>query len=203
MEPITRTERLLNAYAEGETADLEPITREEKFLNALATGEKDGLPTPITRKEMFLKSAIENQGGGGSEDAKKYHLLNIKRQYYADYDDMYLLIRSDSDELLQDYNSIVNAMVEQQGWDYYVSSSEHNKYITACTAWGSLYSAATGTAYYNRRVLISFAFNTSAGGKLRWQNCIEDYLGNNKTFFLEFFSTDKLIITDKIVYLDI
>lgn len=42
-----------------------PINRKEKYLNAIATGDASGLPSPITREEVYLDYIARNGGGGG------------------------------------------------------------------------------------------------------------------------------------------
>lgn len=57
LEPITREEMFLDGQ------DLEPITREEMFIKRIYDKTQE-VPTPLTRKEMFLLKASEGGGGG-------------------------------------------------------------------------------------------------------------------------------------------
>ena len=54
----------------------EQLTREEIFLKAAATGNTQGLPTPLTRVEEYLKYIAENgSGGGGTSDYEQLQNL--------------------------------------------------------------------------------------------------------------------------------
>ena len=54
----------------------EQLTREEIFLKAAATGNAQGLPTPLTRVEEYLKYIAENgSGGGGTSDYEQLQNL--------------------------------------------------------------------------------------------------------------------------------
>lgn len=66
MESLTREESLLNSIAEGEGTELTPATREEIYLAAIANGDKEGLPQPVTRKEVLLNTIAQNGGGGSA-----------------------------------------------------------------------------------------------------------------------------------------
>jgi hypothetical protein len=82
LEPITRQEKLLNAVATGESANIKPITREEMFL-AKAGGQNVQTPTPITRKEMFLSKISCGSGGGGNSGGGFVEEKDIR---FMDYD---------------------------------------------------------------------------------------------------------------------
>lgn len=55
--------------------NLDPITREETFM-AAGAGREVETPTPVTRKEMFLKDIADNAGGGGSGTSNYNDLSN-------------------------------------------------------------------------------------------------------------------------------
>lgn len=76
---MTREEKLLSAIASGESIGFSSATREEVYLSAIANGEKDGLPDPVTRKELLLAEiATKGNGGGSSSEGLS---VNVARLY--------------------------------------------------------------------------------------------------------------------------
>lgn len=80
---MSRTEELLTALLNGDTANIEPRSRAEKYLlNCVKACGCDGLPTPQSRLDALLYALADKMasggsgGGGGGSDSKFKSLLN-------------------------------------------------------------------------------------------------------------------------------
>lgn len=69
----SRYEKLMEAFVNGETADIVPRSRAEAALkNCIEGCGCDGLPEPKSRTEAYLQALAQKMAGGGGATVAEY-----------------------------------------------------------------------------------------------------------------------------------